>query len=127
MIVYFAADLLWSTRIQSTGKQVGIPCRPVRSVEMLRARLADSAVRAAIVDLEAREAAIEIIRALRAEGGPDPERRIRIVAFGPHVAVELLEEARAAGADVVLARGAFDRRLPQLLAELEHGEAAPPE
>jgi hypothetical protein len=125
MIVYFAADLLWSTRIQGTGKQVGIPCRPVRSVDMLKARLADSDVRAAIVDLEGPEVAIEIIRALRNEGGLDPQRRIRVVAFGPHVAIDLFEEARRAGADHVLARGAFDRRLPELLAELDRS-AEPP-
>jgi CheY-like chemotaxis protein len=119
MIVYFAADLLWSTRIQGTGKQVGIPCRPVRSVEMLRARLADSDVRAVIVDLDGPETALELIRALRGDPPLDPERKIRIVAFGPHVAVELFEQARAAGADSVLARGAFDRRLPELLAELD--------
>jgi len=122
MIVYCAADLLWSTRIQGTGKAVGITCRPVRSVEMLKARLADSDVRAAIVDLDAPEMALEIIRALRGEGALDPERRIRIVAFGPHVAVELFEQAKSAGADSVLARGAFDRRLTDLLAELD----APP-
>jgi hypothetical protein len=126
MIVYSAADLLWSTRIQGTAKQVGVPCRPVRSVEMLRARLADSEVRAAIVDLESPTVALEIIRALRSEGGLDPDRRIRIVAFGPHVAARSLEEARAAGADVVLPRGAFDRRLPQLILELNGGpEPAP--
>jgi hypothetical protein len=122
MIVYFAADLLWSTRIQGTGKQIGIPCRPVRNLDMLRARLADSDVRAAIVDLDGPETALELIRALRgegSEGGLDPERRIRIVAFGPHVAVELFEEARRAGADAVLARGAFDRQLPALLAQLD--------
>jgi hypothetical protein len=114
-----AADLLWSTRIQGTGKQVGITCRPVRSVDMLKARLADSEVRAVIVDLEAPEMALEIIRALRGEGGLDPEKRVRIVAFGPHVAVDLFEQARQAGADAVLARGSFDRRLPELLAELD--------
>lgn len=123
MILYSAADLLWSTRISGTAKQAGVPARPVRSVEMLRARLADSPVRAAILDLENPGVALEIIRALRAEG-LDPERRIRIVAFGPHVAVELLEQARAEGADLVMARGAFDRRLPELLLELNGGPGA---
>jgi hypothetical protein len=119
MIVYFAADLLWSTRIQGTGKQVEIPCRPVRSVEMLKSRLADSEVRALIVDLDGPETALELIRALRGEAALDPERRVRVVAFGPHVAVDLFEQAKAAGADTVLARGAFDRRLPELLRELD--------
>ena len=118
MIVYFAADLLWATRIREAAKQGSIPCRPVRSPDMLRARLADSDVRAAIVDLDAPDVAFELIRTLRDPGGPAAGRSIRIVAFGPHIATELLEQARAAGADAVLARGAFDRRLPEILAEL---------
>ena len=121
IIVYVAADLLWSTRIQSTAKRLGVPCRPVRNLEMLRARLADSPVRAAIVDLEAGDVALEIIRAIRAASPPatsDPAPVIRIVAFGPHVATELFDRAREAGADTVLARGAFDRRLSELLLEL---------
>jgi hypothetical protein len=86
---------------------------------MLKARLADSDVRAAIVDLDGPDVALELIRALRGPEALDPDGRVRIVAFGPHVAVERFEEAKAAGADAVLARGAFDRRLPELLAELD--------
>src|SRR5262245_18800779 len=118
MILYCAADLLWATRIKATAESLGIPCRPARSVEMLEARLADSAVRALIVDLDSGEAALSLIRALRGENnkpGRDPDRAIQILAFGPHVALELFEQARAAGADRVLARGAFDRQLPEIL------------
>jgi hypothetical protein len=118
MIVYFAADLLWATRIQATAKQVEVSCRPVRSVDMLKARLADSDVRAAIVDLDNAVVAVELIDALRGKDGLDPGQRIHILAFGPHVAEEAFCRAREAGADTVLARGAFDRRLPDILREL---------
>lgn len=85
---------------------------------MLKARLADSDVRAAIVDLDNPVVAIELIEALRGKDGLDPGRRIHILAFGPHVAEEAFRQARDAGADAVLARGAFDRRLPDILREL---------
>jgi hypothetical protein len=91
---------------------------------MLRARFADSPVRALIVDLEAPEA-IDLIRAARGlsttpprPDAPASREPVRILAFGPHVAVDRFEAAREAGADEVLARGAFDRRLPDLLREL---------
>lgn len=42
-----------------------------------------------------------LIEAQRAAEGKDA----RIVAFGPHVAKERLEQARAAGADAVVSRG----------------------
>lgn len=115
MILYFAADLLWATKIKKTGEACGVPCRPVRSTEMLDARLADSPVRGLVVDLDAPESALELIRALRSRPSA---ANIRILAFGPHIATEALDQARLAGANVVLARGAFDRRLQDCLSEL---------
>jgi hypothetical protein len=120
MILYCAADLIWATRIKATADSMGIPCRPARSVEMLEARLLDSKVRAVIVDLDAPEAALLIIRSLRGTDGHtglDEAGAIQILAFGPHVATELFQQARQAGADRVFARGAFDRQLPELLQE----------
>ena len=124
MILYCAADLIWATRIKATADSLGIPCRPARTVQMLEARLADSPVGAVIVDLEAGDAALEIVRALRGDGnepGRDPDHRVFILAFGPHVDVAGFERVRQAGADRALARGAFDRDLPTILRELAGG------
>jgi hypothetical protein len=51
------------------------------------------------------------------------EKSARIVAWGPHVEVAKLRAAKAAGADAVMARGAFARQLPAILKELEEGGA----
>lgn len=156
MILYFASNLIWATRIKSLADDLGLPCRPVRNPDMLDARLADSPVRALVVDLDAGEPAIDLIRHLRAAGraasptqssAPPPfaspgdsgsdgpgaadsgdsgggdgaaanARRVRVVAFGPHVARDLLQRARDAGADEVLTRGAFDHNLPEILMSL---------
>lgn len=117
MILYVAADLLWATRIKATAEAVGVAARPVRSEEMLLARLADSPVHALIVDLEAGDLGIRLIERLRADAGPGVA--IRVLAFGPHVDVEAMERARLAGADRVMARGAFSDQLPDLLAQLD--------
>ena len=117
MVCYCAADLLWATRIKSTADALGVPCRPVRNLEMLEARLVDSPVRSLIVDLES-ENGLSLIRRLRGEGADERARGIRIVAFGPHVGVEVLQEAKRAGADEVMARGAFSARLPEILGQL---------
>ncbi len=119
MIVYLASDLIWATRIKATAEGIGIAARPVRTVEMLRARLADSDVRALILDLEAGETAIQMLSELR---GDERTANVRVVAFGPHVNVEMLEKARSGGADRVMTRGAFDARLVELLKELESAE-----
>lgn len=121
MILYFAADLLWGTRIKSTADAAGVPARPVRSIEMLEARLADSPVKGLLVDLDSPEMAMALILRLR-EQGSAPDRAIPVVAWGPHVAVEALRAAKAAGANAVLARGAFSRRLVEILRGLEEGK-----
>ena len=118
MIVFCAADLLWATRIKSTADSLGIHCRPVRNLEMLEARLVDSPVRSLIVDLEAGEPGMELIRRLRDARADERAKAIRIVVFGPHVATQALAAAKAAGADAIMARGAFSARLPQILQEL---------
>lgn len=115
MILYFASDLIWATRIKSTADDLGVPCRPVRNPDMLAQRLADSAPVALILDLETEEAGLELLGTLRA----DPRgAAMRVLAFAPHVKKELMQQAREAGADEVLTRGAFDHDLAKILVRL---------
>src|SRR5438477_301401 len=108
MILYLAADLIWATRIKATATDLGIGARPVRSLEMLEARLADSEVTGLVLDLEQPDVALAMVRRLRGDSATPRQRAIRIVCWAPHVEVERMEGARRAGADQVLARGAFD-------------------
>jgi hypothetical protein len=117
MIVYLAADLIWASKIKGTADALGLPCRPVRTMDMLEARLAENGVKAFVADLVA-EPAIEMIQRARREPVAPGERPIRIVAFGPHVEREKLQQARDAGADDVLTRGHFDHHLDELLISL---------
>jgi hypothetical protein len=116
MILYTAADLLWATRIKAAADDLGLPARPVRTVEMLRDRLGDTEPSGLIVDLDA-EPAIEIIgvadEARRRTGRP-----ARILAFGPHADVARLRAASEAGADQALPRGTVAGRLDQVLRTL---------
>jgi DNA-binding NarL/FixJ family response regulator len=106
-----AADLMFASRIRGAGEMVGTPVKLLRSGSALV-----EAVRAAggglvLLDLDARGLLPgELIPALHGVGA-------RVVCFVAHVNVERIEEARAAGADRVLARSAFVRELPALLAD----------
>ena len=120
MIVFHAADLIWATRIKSAADALGIPARPVRSVEMLQARLGDSPVKALIVDLDAPEVALALIGHLR---GQEAGKAIRVLAFGPHVAVDAFAAAKGAGADAVMARGGFAANLPRILQSLNGSQS----
>ncbi len=83
---------------------MNVPVRVVRTLADL-----EPGASMLLVDLEA-QAAIDAIERCRTMV-PTP----RIVAFGPHVREDLLAAAREAGADEVLTRSAFVRRLPALL------------
>lgn len=121
MILYACADLLWATKIKGTADALGIAARPVRSVEMLIARLADSPVSALMVDLEMGQTAIDLIRHVRAhEAEPSARPRpLPILAFGPHVDVDGLSAAKAAGATEAVARGGLQARLGEVLKGLD--------
>jgi DNA-binding NarL/FixJ family response regulator len=84
--------------------------RPITFVRPDALAGADVAGALVLVDL-GRPGAVEAIASLRAAGGA-----ARIVAFGSHVDRELLDAARAAGADDVLARSAFFSSLATVLA-----------
>ena len=115
MVLYSAADLMWATRIKSLADDMGVPCRPARNERMLRDRLEDSDVRAILLDLDAPDQARELLDVLRGPDAGDRERGVRVIAWGPHVDVELLAQTREAGADEVLTRGAFANALPTIL------------
>lgn len=118
MILYVAADLLWSSRIKTTGDKLGTPCRPVRSLEMLDARLAEGPVSGVLLDLDAPELAFAVLGRLRGPKATERELAIRTIAWGPHVAVDLLSEARQKGCDQVMTRGQFANELPEILQQL---------
>lgn len=117
-ILYLAADLLWASKIKGTADALGVPARPVRTIDMLEARLADCDVKALLLDLDKPEEAMQMIARLRGDAASDKDKSIRLVAWGPHVAKDLLQQARTAGADEVLTRGAMDHNMQEILLAL---------
>lgn len=118
MLLYFAADLIWATKIKALANDLGIACRPVRNLEMLEARLGEGGVRALVVDLDVPETALQLVSRLKGPEASASDRAVRVLAWGPHVAKELFQQAREAGADEVLTRGAFDHAMPDILTRL---------
>jgi DNA-binding NarL/FixJ family response regulator len=105
-IAALTADLMFAARIR--GAAPGSPA--VQSLARLLEAVGP-ATRLVLVDLQAREglAAIEQVRRIATSA--------RVVAFGPHVETAALESAQAAGADRVMTRGAFVRRLAEVVGE----------
>ena len=121
MLLYAAADLIWASKIKATADAMGLPARPVRTMEMLEARLADTPdIKALLVDLDKGDEGLALIARLReaSKGATPTQQRIRILAWGPHVAKDLLQAARDAGANDIMTRGSFDANMEETLLAL---------
>jgi CheY-like chemotaxis protein len=110
MIVAIVDDLLFGSRIRAATEAAGTRVTFVRHGGSVEDAVRAAGAALVIVDLGAPGAA-DAIRAVRALEGA----RIPIVAFASHMRADLIAEARAAGADRVLARSAFVAELPTLV------------
>jgi CheY-like chemotaxis protein len=96
-------DLMAISSISGAARGAGQQLRTVNSAqELLEAAKPADVV---LLDLGTLTDPAEIKRVITAlkQQSPPP----RVVAFGPHVHEHLLQQAREAGADAVLARGQF--------------------
>jgi CheY-like chemotaxis protein len=112
-VIVLVDDLMFLSRIREAARGAGLEVRPVRRGVDLGAALADGG-RLVLVDADSdRLPWAEALGALR----DDPSRpRVPVVAFLSHVHTDRAAAARDAGCDRVLARSAFVRELPALLA-----------
>ncbi len=104
-IVALVRDLMFGSRVRGVAPEAVL----VQRSEALEEAVGAGTV-LVIVELEA-PGGVEAVAAVRKKAP-----QARVVAFAPHVLEERLEAARAAGAEV-LPRGAFVKRLPELVAE----------
>jgi len=113
-VVAGVPDLFFAAKIGETARQIGVAIEFASS----RQALLDKASRApALVILDLGAAALDPI-GLIAKLKADPAlRSTRVVGFVNHERTDLIEQARQAGCDEVLTRGAFTKGLPGILAE----------
>lgn len=112
MVVAWAADLIFGARMRAAAESSGTPLRLVRNAEELLAAVQAEHPRLVVVDLEARGDPVQAIAALKADAAL---ASIPVLAYASHVMEDRLAGARGAGADRVLARGAFARDLASIL------------
>jgi CheY-like chemotaxis protein len=111
-------DLFFQAKLTETARKLGVTLRTVSTgaalVEALEGT-ADGAGRAelprlVVVDLNARQGAVEAIEELQRSGNPIP-----IIGFLSHVQTELAQRAREAGCKQVMARSSFTMNLSEIL------------
>ena len=113
MIVCVLDDLLFSVKISTAAKSLGTEVYFERTPAMAAARVKEKQPSLVIFDLNStRLNPLGVIAQLKA----DPATRgIRTLGFVSHVHGDLIEAARQAGVDEVLARSAFSDRIGQIL------------
>jgi|GEM_PF-548435 len=102
LVIALCADLMMRSRIESGLAIAGYRLRVVGGPTRLAEALADETPACIIIDLEAGDDAIATIERLRTDAAT---RGIPLAAFAGHTQEHLLDAARAAGADPVVARG----------------------
>lgn len=106
-------DLLFSTKITSTGQALGVPVTVARRVDALATQLgavAEGVSCLVIVDLNASGDPLEAIRRMKSLPRPP-----KVIAYVSHVQADLAAAARSAGADEVMPRSAFSMNLKTIL------------
>jgi CheY-like chemotaxis protein len=112
-------DLLFKSKISETAYQLGVEASFPRSPERLLDTLRESPPDLLVLDLNsARFEPLELLRTVKSDRDLGC---VPVVGFLSHVQKDLAVAARASGCDRVVARSAFTRDLPQILAGGETG------
>ena len=101
-------DLIFTSRIVGTGRELGLELRAVKTIPTLLEQARKQPPACVILDLALAGPTIADTVAQLRQIAP----ALRIVAYGSHVDTATLEAGRAAGCDPVLPRSLFVQRLP---------------
>lgn len=113
MIVCVVDDLIFSVKISTAAKGLGVDIHFERTPERVLPAIREKRPSLVILDLNSRRLApMSVVGAMKA----DPELKdVRTLGYVSHVDGEAIEAARRAGVDEVLARSAFAARLREIL------------
>jgi PleD family two-component response regulator len=114
VILAILDDLLFTSKIKTTAAQLGVAVHFARSSTMALSEMRANQPALVVLDLNnARTDPLGIVAEMK---GDPALSRIPTVGYASHVQTDVIEAARRAGVDEVLARSAFTQRLPDILA-----------
>jgi len=107
-------DLLFRSKISETASQLGIEASFPRNPRKLLEAVRDSPPDLLVLDLNsARFDPLVLLQTVRSETAKES---VKTIGFLSHVQKDLAVAAREAGCDRVVARSAFTKNLPEILA-----------
>jgi CheY-like chemotaxis protein len=115
VILAILDDLLFTSKMRATAKQIGATLTVAKSRESALAEI--RATRPALVILDLNNPRTDPLGIMADIKGDPALAGIATVGFVSHVHTELIDAARKAGVGDVMARSMFAERLPQILAK----------
>jgi PleD family two-component response regulator len=117
MVLAIVDDLMFSSKIRTAAVQLGIPVAFARSSAAALTSIRENAPVLVILDLNnPRTDPLGTVAALKR----DPSTMaIWTVGYASHVQTDVIDAARQAGVDEVMARSAFAARLAEILASAQ--------
>jgi CheY-like chemotaxis protein len=113
MVLCVVDDLLFSVKISTAAKSLGVDVYFERAAEGVLPRIREKQPHLVIFDLNSSKLRpMEAIAAMKADPALEP---IKTLGFVSHVQTDTIAAARSAGVDQVLARSAFSERLGEIL------------
>jgi len=113
MIVAVLDDLMFSSKIKTTARQLGVQVVFARSEESALAEIRKAAPTVVILDLNnPRTNPLGIVSAMKQDASL---ASIPTVGYASHVQTDVINAARSAGVGEVLARSAFTQQLGDIL------------
>jgi CheY-like chemotaxis protein len=119
MVLAIVDDLMFASKIKTAAGQLGVTVAFARSSAAALAAIRENAPRLVILDLNnPRTDPLGTVAAIK---GDPATMAIRTVGYASHVQTEVIDAARQAGVDEVMARSAFTARLAEILAAARPG------
>ena len=115
MILAVLDDLMFTSKIKTTASQLGVTVAFARSADAALAEMRKSSPVLVVFDLNnARINPLAIVSAIKADAALAD---IPTIGYASHVQVDVINAARQAGVDEVMARSAFTQNLAAILSK----------
>jgi CheY-like chemotaxis protein len=113
MILAVLDDLMFTSKIKTTAGQLGVPVSFARSADAALAEMRKTPPTLVILDLNnPRTNPLSIVASMKQDPALAP---VPTVGYASHVQTDVIQAARQAGVDDVMARSAFTQHLAEIL------------
>lgn len=109
-VVLFEPDLLFSSKIESTAKRLNVNLKVITDIGELTHELETGKSTSFILNLDSLEGKLSIFK--------KHVDNSTLTGYYSHVKAQLADEAKRAGIQTVVSRGAFASRIQEILADI---------